>query len=54
MKTLILNISLSVFGLMFFTACNSGETDQNTAEQTQTKQEVAGATYTPTKQSGSC
>ncbi|GEO07316.1 hypothetical protein AAE02nite_49800 [Adhaeribacter aerolatus] len=46
MKALILNIGLSLFGLTFFTACNSGGTDQNATEQTETKQEVAGITYT--------
>lgn len=46
MKALILNICLSVFGLIMFTACNSGETNQNTAEQTETNQSVAGVTYT--------
>jgi hypothetical protein len=46
MKALILNIGLSLFGLTFFTACNSGAADQNATEQTETKQEVAGVTYT--------
>jgi len=46
MKALILNISLSIFGLTLFTACNSGETKENATEQTETKQEVAGVTYT--------
>ncbi|QNF31268.1 hypothetical protein HUW51_00500 (plasmid) [Adhaeribacter swui] len=44
MKTLVLNLSL--LGLTLFTACNSGETKQSTTEQTETKQEVAGVTYT--------
>jgi len=46
MKTLILNIGLSIFSLTLFTGCNSSETNQNTTEQTETRQEVAGVTYT--------
>jgi len=46
MKALILNIGLSIFGLSLFTACNSGEANQNATEQTETRQEVAGVTYT--------
>jgi hypothetical protein len=46
MKALILNIGLSVFGLAFFTACNSGGTNQKATEKTEINQEVAGATYT--------
>jgi len=46
MKALILNFCLSLFSLSLFTACNSGETDQNATEQTETQQEVAGVTYT--------
>lgn len=46
MKVLILNIGLSIFGLTLFTACNSGETNQKAAEKIETKQEVAGVTYT--------
>jgi hypothetical protein len=46
MKALILNIGLSFFGLIFFTACNSGGTEQKATEQTETTQEVASTTYT--------
>ena len=46
MKALILNITLSIFGLTLFTACNSNETSKNATEQTETTQEVAGVTYT--------
>jgi hypothetical protein len=56
MKTLVLNISLSLMGLTLFTACNNSETKQNTTEQTVTNQdstiqaesdqELAGVTYT--------
>ncbi len=46
MKAFILNISLFLFGLTFLTACNSDGTNQKAAEQTETKQEVAGVTYT--------
>lgn len=46
MKALILNITLSVFGLTLFTACNSDQTNQQVTEQTETKQETAGVTYT--------
>lgn len=46
MKTLVLNIFFSLMGLTLFTACNSSETKQNAAGQTETNQEVAGITYT--------
>ena len=46
MKALILNIGLSLFGLTFFTACNSEQKSETSIEQTETKQEVAGVTYT--------
>lgn len=36
MKVFLLNISLFFFGLTLFTACNSGETNQNITEQTVT------------------
>ncbi|WP_051359799.1 heavy metal-binding domain-containing protein [Adhaeribacter aquaticus] len=50
MKTSFLNISLFILGLTFFTACNNtsqtGTTQTQSPEQTETKQEVAGLTYT--------
>ncbi|WP_066833996.1 heavy metal-binding domain-containing protein [Rufibacter ruber] len=46
MKAIVLSIGLSILGLTLFSACDSGETKQNTTEQTETKQAVAGVTYT--------